>query len=112
MYEAHQEKALLERLSQEYKGKTVLIVGHSNTIPFAVNELLGEPRLQALPETEYNKVFIVSRQAEGNAYFFRLVLELPVAAQFFTAGGGLEQFQGICLNRLSTSFLKASLQPM
>ena len=81
LYEAHQEKALLERLSQEYKGKTVLIVGHFNTNPLAVNELLGEARLQALPETEYSKEFIVSQSAEGNAHLLPLVLELPVATQ-------------------------------
>lgn len=79
LYEAHQEKPLLERLKQEYKGKTVLIVGHSNTIPFAVNELLGENRLQELSETEYNKVFVVSQPHEGRASLLPLVLELPAA---------------------------------
>lgn len=79
LYEAHQEKPLLERLKEEYKGKTVLIVGHSNTIPFAVNELLGQNRLQDLPETEYRKVFVVSQPPEGRASLLPLVLELPEA---------------------------------
>lgn len=79
LYEAHQEKPLLERLKEEYRGKTVLIVGHSNTIPFAVNELLGQDRLQELPESEYTKVFVVSQAHEGRARLLPLVLELPEA---------------------------------
>lgn len=79
LYEAHQEKPLLGQLKEEYKGKTVLIVGHSNTIPFAVNELLGQNRLQELSETEYTKVFVVSQPHEGRASLLPLVLELPEA---------------------------------
>lgn len=77
LYEAQQEKPLLERLKAGYKGKTVLIVGHSNTIPFAVNELLGQNHLQELPETEYSKVFVVSQPRKGRASLLPLVLELP-----------------------------------
>ena len=41
------------------KGKTILIVGHSNTVPAMVNHLLKEEKLEQLGENEYDKIFIV-----------------------------------------------------
>jgi broad specificity phosphatase PhoE len=46
------------------KGKTVLIVGHSNTTPAFVNAMLGEKKFNALSEDDYNSLFIVSKQGE------------------------------------------------
>lgn len=81
LYEAHKEATLLEELKKKYAGKTVLLVGHSNTIPAAVNLLLGEERQQQLQEEEYNKVFVVSLPVKGKAHLLRLVLDLPPATQ-------------------------------
>lgn len=47
------------------KGKSVLIVGHSNTNPAFVNLILGENKYQALDEKEYGSVFIVTVSPEG-----------------------------------------------
>ena len=40
-------------------GKTVLVVGHSNTIPAFVNGLLGEQKYTELDEAEYDSLFVV-----------------------------------------------------
>jgi broad specificity phosphatase PhoE len=47
------------------KGKTVLVVGHSNTNPAFVNLLLGEKKYQDLDEKEYGSLFIVTVSPGG-----------------------------------------------
>ncbi|NJW51440.1 SixA phosphatase family protein [Salinimicrobium oceani] len=47
------------------KGKTVLVVGHSNTNPAFVNAILGEEKFEALDEKEYGSLFIVNIDADG-----------------------------------------------
>lgn len=49
------------RLLQEEVGKTILVVGHSNSTPALVNALLGEQRFRQLDESEYDKLFIVQK---------------------------------------------------
>lgn len=45
---------------QKTKGKTVLVVGHSNTNPAFVNAVLGSEKYKALDEAEYGSLFIVT----------------------------------------------------
>ncbi|MEZ4992068.1 MAG: phosphoglycerate mutase family protein [Saprospiraceae bacterium] len=52
------DKAFLSKLTSDYAGKTILVVGHSNTIPTLVNALTGKAYEQ-LGESEYDKLFIV-----------------------------------------------------
>jgi broad specificity phosphatase PhoE len=40
-------------------GKTVLVVGHSNTTPAMVNALIGTPKYEPLNDQSYSKLFIV-----------------------------------------------------
>lgn len=46
-------------------GKTVLVVGHSNTNPAFVNRILGEEKYKDLDETEYGSLFIVTVSSNG-----------------------------------------------
>ena len=41
------------------KGKKMMIVGHSNTIPQMVNTLIGKNQFATLDENDYGKLFIV-----------------------------------------------------
>lgn len=79
LYEPHKKQPLLESLKKEFPGKTVAIIGHSNTIPAAVNHLLGEERLQELGESEYDKVFVVTVNPQGEGHLLSLQLDLPIA---------------------------------
>lgn len=47
------------------KGKTVLIVGHSNTNPRFVNSILGKKVYENLPESEYGSLYIVNISPDG-----------------------------------------------
>ncbi|HEA28697.1 MAG TPA: histidine phosphatase family protein [Leeuwenhoekiella sp.] len=48
-------------------GKTVLIVGHSNTTPEFVNEIIAEKRYQHIDDNEFGTVFKVILNENGNA---------------------------------------------
>ena len=47
-------------LSTENKGKTILIVGHSNSSPKLVNLLIGKDQYKELDESIYNTYWIVT----------------------------------------------------
>lgn len=47
-------------------GSTVLVVGHSNTVPGIVQALSGQPA-EAMPETEYDRYTVVLLGADGEA---------------------------------------------
>ncbi len=57
-YKPH-DKAFVSSLLESEKGKAVLVVGHSNTVPAMVNELIGEQRLKDLQESEYDFLYMV-----------------------------------------------------
>lgn len=42
------------------KGKTILVAGHSNTTPALVNDLLKLKKYESLPESVYNKLWVVT----------------------------------------------------
>ena len=42
------------------KGKTVLIVGHSNTTPFFANKILGENKYKQIEDNNNNNLYIVT----------------------------------------------------
>lgn len=58
-YAPHNRDFPLELL-QKHEGETILVVGHSNTVPDLVNALTGQSTYEQLEEMEYDKLFIVS----------------------------------------------------
>ncbi|MFT7073017.1 phosphoglycerate mutase family protein [Patiriisocius sp. Uisw_017] len=59
-----------ESFLEKHKGETVLIVGHSNTIPSLVNKILGENRFDMIPEKEYDHLYIVTIKDDNVAALF------------------------------------------
>ena len=49
----------LKKLVAENPGKTIFIVGHSNTIPKHINQLLGEEKYPEIPESEFGNLYII-----------------------------------------------------
>ena len=45
-------------------GKQVLVVGHSNTNPTFVNQIIGEEKFEWIDEKNYNTLFIVTKIGE------------------------------------------------
>lgn len=50
---------------EKTRGKKVLVVGHSNTNPAFVNNILGENKYSDIPETESGSLFIVHVLPDG-----------------------------------------------
>ncbi len=50
----------LKAIAAKYTGKGVLIVGHSNTIPNYVNELIGENTYDDIDEEQFGYVFTIT----------------------------------------------------
>lgn len=49
----------LKKIIAENQGKTILITGHSNTIPGQINHLIGEEKYPEIPESEFGNLYIV-----------------------------------------------------
>ncbi len=50
----------LEEFLKETKGKTVLIVGHSNTTPFFVNDIIGQKKYDHIEDDNNGNLYIVT----------------------------------------------------
>jgi broad specificity phosphatase PhoE len=70
-YRADQED-FLDRVLKEHQGGTVLICGHSNTVPLQVNQLLGREEFDTLDDSVYDNLFIVTVPASGRAQVLRI----------------------------------------
>jgi phosphohistidine phosphatase SixA len=46
----------------------VLVIGHSNTVDDVVNELVGKPVLNDLPENQFGDLFIVHKKANNFSF--------------------------------------------
>ena len=57
----------IEAFKQQTKGKTVLIVGHSNTTPTITNALTGNTSYDMIDENENGNLFIVTIGPKGSS---------------------------------------------
>ena len=71
-YSPGKDREFLSGLLKKYAGETVLIVGHSNTIPGMVNILLQSEEVPDLDDSTYDNLFIVTVFPGGNAKALRL----------------------------------------
>ncbi len=66
------EKDFLRKVLRRFFGGTVLIVGHSNTIPGLANEMTGRSEFEDLDDGVYDNLFIAFVPAEGEAVILRM----------------------------------------
>jgi len=71
-YNPGNEKKFIQEIAARHKGRNVLIVGHSNTIPRLANAAAGNDRFDDLPDSVYDNLFFVTIEAEGPASVIRL----------------------------------------
>jgi broad specificity phosphatase PhoE len=50
----------IDGMLQQYSGGTILVSGHSNTVPQFINYLIGEEKYQPMGDGEYGNIIIVS----------------------------------------------------
>jgi broad specificity phosphatase PhoE len=71
-------RATADSILAKHRGQTVLVVGHSNTLP-AIVEALGAPKPADICDAGYDNVFIVTVPANGLASAVRLHFGAPAA---------------------------------
>jgi broad specificity phosphatase PhoE len=64
-------RELVQRLRKEHPGETVLIVGHTDTLPGLIKALGHSAEIKIDPQ-DYGNLFIVTPRAEGEPGFVRL----------------------------------------
>jgi broad specificity phosphatase PhoE len=67
-----QYEEVLEGIVREHKGKIILIVGHSNTIPGLIAELGASKKVPPIAENEYDNIYIISIPWFGKTKTIRL----------------------------------------
>jgi len=60
LYNAGDIVGVLEKILREHKGKIILVVAHSDTIPQLIAELGGSKNVPAIAENEYDNLYVVS----------------------------------------------------
>jgi broad specificity phosphatase PhoE len=66
------EEGFLQKLLQAFPGGSILIVGHSNTIPKMANELASRSDFRDLDDATYDNLFIACVPTEGKAAILRM----------------------------------------
>ena len=64
-------KGLVSRVMREHDGDTVLIVGHSNTVPQLIHEL-SDIDVPAIGDDEYDTLYVLSIPSFGHASLLRM----------------------------------------
>ncbi len=71
-YDPYSKGEWLTTLIEKHSGGTVLISGHSNTIPSLTNALLGEETLAQFDEKDYSNFIIIVADEVGKGKLVRL----------------------------------------
>ncbi|MBX2967158.1 MAG: histidine phosphatase family protein [Cyclobacteriaceae bacterium] len=62
---APNKEAAIDAMLAEHRGGTIVVAGHSNTIPWFANKLLGAEKYQPWEEDDYDNVWIVTVSEKG-----------------------------------------------
>ncbi len=66
------DRDFLKKVLNSHSGKTVLIVGHSNTIPMLANELAGQKDYKDLNDATYDNLFFAQVHSSGQTKIIRM----------------------------------------
>jgi 2,3-bisphosphoglycerate-dependent phosphoglycerate mutase len=66
VYESLKAEAL-QKLVAQYSGGTIVIAGHSNTVPAMVNALIGKEEYKTFDDTDYGNLFIITVVGSGKS---------------------------------------------
>jgi broad specificity phosphatase PhoE len=59
-YDPSDTEEVLETILRNHKGKIILVVGHSNTVPVLIANLGASKNVPAIHESEYDNIYIIS----------------------------------------------------
>jgi broad specificity phosphatase PhoE len=79
-YDASDTKKVLKTILKEHKGKIILVVGHSNTVPILIRKLGASKKVPPIHEDEYDNIYIISIPWFGKTKTIRLRYGEPYVA--------------------------------
>ncbi len=71
-YDPDDNEAVLETILATHKGRIILVVGHSDTVPGLIADLGASKNVPAIADTEYDNIYIVSIPWFGKTKTIRL----------------------------------------
>lgn len=69
------DKSGFKQMLHDNMGKTIVISGHSNTVPIIVQYFDPSENKITLNEDDYNKIFVVSKSSTGSSATLKMVLK-------------------------------------
>ena len=71
-YDVEDTEPILESILKKHKGKIILVVAHSNTLPVLIANLGASKRVPPIAEDEYDNIYIISIPWFGKTKTIRL----------------------------------------
>lgn len=71
-YDVADTEAFIEAMVKEYKGKIILVVGHSDTVPEMIGNMGASKNVAPIAENEYDNIFLVAIPWFGKTKTIRL----------------------------------------
>ncbi len=71
-YDAADTEKIMEQIVRKHKGKIILVVGHSNTLPALIGNMGASKKVPVIDENEYDNIYIVSIPWFGKTKTIRL----------------------------------------
>ncbi len=79
-YDAEDVEPILEHILKQHKGKIILVVAHSNTLPVLIANLGASKKVPPIAEDEYDNIYIISIPWFGKTKTIRLRFGEPYVA--------------------------------
>ena len=76
-YDAGNTETIMDEIVREHKGKIILVVGHSNTVPELIGNMGASKNVPEINEDEYDNIYIVSIPWFGKTKTIRLRYGAP-----------------------------------
>jgi len=80
-YDAGDTEEVLETILKQHKGKIILVVGHSNTLPQLIWNLGASKKVPPISENEYDNIYIISIPWFGKTKTIRMRYGEPYLPQ-------------------------------
>jgi broad specificity phosphatase PhoE len=71
-YDAEDRESVLETILKNHKGKIILVVGHSNTLPELIANLGASKKVPPIDDMEFDNIYVVSIPWFGKTKTIRL----------------------------------------
>jgi len=72
IYDPSDNEAVLETILKNHKGKIILVVGHSNTLPTLIADLGASKNVPPIAENEYDNIYVIAIPWFGKTKTIRL----------------------------------------